>query len=138
MASPRFQPVPDESNTLSKVILDCAFKVHKALGPGLLETTYRICLSHELRKAGLIVRSEVNLPVQYDGIALEGGYRIDLLVNDAIILELKAIDDLLAIHKAQLLSYLKHSGKRLGLLLNLNTVLLKKRHPTCGQWLTLH
>ncbi len=117
--------MPEELNVLSRVILDSAFKVHKALGPGLLETTYRLCLTHELRKAGLEVKCEVNLPIQYDGICLDGGYRIDLLVNDSIILELKAIDALCAIHQAQLLSYLKHSGKRLGLLINFNTVLLK-------------
>lgn len=126
MASPpRFQPVPHDLNALSRVILDCAFRVHKALGPGLLETTYRMCLTHELRKAGLKVEAEVALPVSYDDTVLDGGYRIDLLVNDTIVLELKALDALMAIHQAQLLSYLKHSGKRLGLLINFNTVLLK-------------
>ena len=126
MASPRFQPIPDELNALSKVVLDCAFKVHKALGPGLLETTYRLCLCHELKKAGLRVQSEVELPVKYDGVILESGYRIDVIVNEEIVLELKACEGLLAIHQAQLLSYLKHSGKRLGLLINFNSILLKE------------
>lgn len=80
---------------------------------------------HALRKAGLQVQSEVALPVKFEGVTLESGYRIDLLVNDLVIVELKAVEDLLAVHQAQLRSYLKHSGKRLGLLLNFNTVLLK-------------
>jgi GxxExxY protein len=125
VATPTFQPVPDELNELSRIIVDCALKVHKTLGPGLLESTYRYCLVHELNKQGLRVQTEVALPIRYDGLLLESGYRIDILVNDAIVVELKSIDDLLAIHQAQLLSYLKHSGKRLGLLINFNSVLLK-------------
>jgi GxxExxY protein len=134
MASPRFEPVPDELNLLSKLIIDCAVRVHKELGPGLLESTYRACMMHSLIKAGLQVKSEVALPVRFDGILLDNGYRIDLLVNDEIILELKAVDDLLAVHQAQLRSYLKHSGKRLGLLFNFNSVLLKDgiRRVICG------
>lgn len=124
MATP-FQPIPNDLNELSRIIVDCAFKVHKALGPGLLESTYRQCLVHELRKNDLRVLTEVDLPIRYEGLLLESGYRMDILVNDAIVIELKSIDSLLAIHHAQLLSYLKHSGKRLGLLINFNSVLLK-------------
>ena len=125
MASPRFEPVPQDINSLTRIIIDCAVRVHKELGPGLLESTYRFCMIHALRKAGLQVQSEVALPVKFEGVTLESGYRIDLLVNDLVIVELKAVEDLLAVHQAQLRSYLKHSGKRLGLLLNFNTVLLK-------------
>ena len=125
MASPRFEPVQPDLNSLTKLIVDCAVRVHKELGPGLLESTYRSCMIHALRKSGLQVQSEVALPIKFDGVTLESGYRIDLLVNELVIVELKAVDDLLAVHQAQLRSYLKHSGKRLGLLLNFNTVLLK-------------
>ncbi len=125
VATPTFQPIPHDLNELSRVVVDCAFRVHKALGPGLLENTYRLCLVHELRKQKLNVQTEVALPIQYDGLQLESGYRMDILVNDSIVIELKSIDDLLAVHHAQVLSYLKHSGKRLGLLINFNSVLLK-------------
>jgi GxxExxY protein len=124
MATP-FQPIPHDLNELSRTIVDCAFKVHKALGPGLLESSYRQCLVYELKKQNLQVQAEVALPVRYEGLLLDSGYRMDIVVNDAIVVELKAIDGLLAIHHAQLLSYLKHSGKRLGLLINFNSVLLK-------------
>lgn len=113
-----------ELNEISEKVIGCAIKVHKALGPGLLESTYEVCLVHELSKAGLKVQSQVALPVVYDGIRLDAGYRIDLLVEDAVIVELKAIDSLLPIHEAQVLSYLKLSGKKLGLLINFNVKLL--------------
>ena len=114
-----------ELNKISEIIIGCSIKVHKALGPGLLESTYEVCLAHELKKAGLKVQSQVALPVVYDGIKLDAGYRIDLLVEDAIIVELKAIDSLLPTHEAQLLSYLKLDGKPLGLLLNFHVSVLK-------------
>ena len=113
-----------ELNQISERIIGCAIKVHKALGPGLLESTYEVCLIHELQKAGLKVQSQVALPIIYDGIKLDAGYRIDLLVEDAVIIELKAIDSLLPIHEAQVISYLKLSGKKLGLLINFNVKLL--------------
>jgi len=114
-----------ETNRLSRVILDAAFAVHKNLGPGLLESVYRECLIHELVKRGAEVRSEVDVPILYDGHQLKTPLRLDLLVNDRIIVELKAIEAVLAVHKAQLLSYLRLADRRLGLLLNFNTVLLK-------------
>ena len=95
------------------------------MGPGLLESTYEVCLVHELSKAGLNVRSQVALPVVYDGIRLEAGYRIDLLVEDSVIVELKAVESIHPIHEAQVISYLKLSGKKLGLLINFNVNLLK-------------
>ncbi|MCU1285138.1 MAG: hypothetical protein JWO13_1488 [Acidobacteriales bacterium] len=114
-----------ELNPLSRVILDSVFRVHTALGPGLLESAYQGCLLHELRQQGCNVISEVVLPVNYNGVKIDLGYRIDLLVEEAIILELKAVERILPIHQAQLLSYLKLSGKQLGFLLNFNVLHMK-------------
>lgn len=113
-------------NALSHEIIAAAMKVHSALGPGLLESTYEACLEHELNKAGIRAKTQVGLPVVYDGIKLEVGYRVDLLVEDlVIIVELKSIEAITPIHQAQLLSYLKLSGKSLGLIINFNVVHLK-------------
>ena len=125
MASPRFSPIPDELNALSRLILSCAIKVHKALGPGLLESSYRACLAHELRTRGVSVECEKPLPSRYEGVLLDCGYRLDMLVNGGIIVELKTVDSLLAIHQSQLLTYLRHAGIRLGLVINFNEILLK-------------
>jgi GxxExxY protein len=114
-----------ELDELSEKIIGCAINVHQALGPGLLESTYEVCLLHELRKAGLKVESQVELPVFYDGIKLDAGYKLDVLVEDKVILELKSVDSLLPIHEAQLLTYLKLAGRKLGLLINFNVALLK-------------
>ena len=100
-------------------------KVHTALGPGLLESVYGACLAHELRRRDLAVATEVPLPVTYEGIKIECGYRLDLLVENEVIVELKSVADLGPIHQAQLLSYLKLSGKKLGLLINFNVIHLK-------------
>lgn len=101
-----------ELNEITERIIGCAIRVHKALGPGLLESTYEVCLAHELSKLGLRVQRQLALPVHYDGLLLEGGYRIDLLVEDAVIVELKSVDSLHPIHEAQVISYLKLSGKK--------------------------
>jgi GxxExxY protein len=114
-----------ELNEVTEKIIGCAIKVHRALGPGLLENTYEVCLAHELAKTGLNVRTQVALPVVYDGIRLDAGYRIDMLVEDDIIIELKATEMLHPIHEAQMISYLKLSGKRVGLLINFNVKMLK-------------
>ncbi len=114
-----------ELNELSEKIIGCAIKVHRTLGPGLLESTYEVCLVHELKKAGLKVERQVPLPVIYDGIQLDAGYQLDVLVEDTIILELKSVEILLPIHEAQLLTYLKLANKKLGLLINFNVTLLK-------------
>ena len=111
--------------TLSKVVLDAAMKVHSALGAGLLEEAYKVCLRHELQKRKLQVLSEVALPVVYDGVSLDVGFRIDLLVEKSLIIELKSVQQLAPIHKAQILTYLKLSRVSLGLLLNFNSVHLK-------------
>ena len=110
---------------LTEMIIRAAMRVHTALGPGLLESAYEACLVHELLKAGLSARSQVELPVVYDGLILDIGYRIDVLVEDLVITELKAVDTVLPIHKAQLISYLKLSGKEVGLLINFNVLHLR-------------
>jgi len=112
-------------NQISAEIIDAAMKVHTALGPGLLESAYEACLLHELRKRGLKVLSQVGLPVVYDEITIDVGYRFDLLVEDCVMVELKAIDKLAPIHAAQLLTYLKLSGIKVGLLINFNVLHLK-------------
>ena len=114
-----------EPNIISGKIIEAAMKVHTALGPGLLESAYEACLIHELKKFGLKVLSQVALPVLYDGVQIELGYRIDLLIEDSVIVELKAVDKITAVHQAQLFSYLKLSNKKLGLLINFNVVHLR-------------
>lgn len=115
-----------ELNDLTYKIIGCAFKVHAELGPGLLESTYEVCLEHELLKAGLAIERQKALPVIYDNIKFDAGYKIDILVNSQIILELKSVDELAPIHQAQLMTYLKLSGLKLGLLLNFNVKDMKK------------
>jgi GxxExxY protein len=112
-------------NEIGEIILGCAIKVHSALGPGLLESTYEVCLIHELLKAGVKAERQVPLPVIYDGIELEAGYRMDLLVADIVVVELKVVEKLLPLHTAQLLSYLKLSKRKLGYLLNFNVVQMR-------------
>ena len=102
-------------------IRGAAFKVHRELGPGLLESAYENCLCYEMRRMGLKVDRQAGLPLTYYGIRLEVGYRIDLLVEDQVILELKAVEKLDGVHTAQMLTYLRLSGKKLGLLINFNT-----------------
>ena len=111
---------------VAREIVDSAVKVHRALGPGLLESAYQQCLAHELRKRELQVVCEVTLPVIYDGLEIDAGYRIDMLVEGSVIIENKAVDELLPIHQAQLLTYLKLHNCRLGFLLNWNVPLMKR------------
>jgi GxxExxY protein len=113
------------ANEVSRAIITAAMRVHTELGPGLLESTYTVCLQHELREAGFKADIQVGLPVVYHGVKLELGYRIDLLVEDLVIVELKAVDAVNPVHQAQLLSYLKLSGKSLGLLINFTVAHLK-------------
>ncbi|MCD4809609.1 MAG: GxxExxY protein [Methanosarcinales archaeon] len=114
-----------ELNKISEKIIGAAIQVHKTLGPGLLENAYEACLKYELEKQDLKVLSQVGLPVIYDGMKIDLGYRLDLLVEDTVIIELKAVNKITPVHEAQLLSYLKLSGKRLGLLINFNVTYLK-------------
>ena len=115
-----------ELNEISGRVITCALKVHTAIGPGVLESVYQTCLLHELQKAGLSVHAQVALPVEYDRLRLDSGYRLDLLVENAVIVELKCVETLLPIHKAQLLTYLRLANKPLGLLLNFNVVHLRE------------
>ncbi len=112
-------------NRYSGQVVNAAIKVHTILGPGLLESAYEACLIQELKNRGLKVETQVGLPVTYDGTQIDVGYRIDLLVEKTVIVELKAVEKIRDIHKAQILSYLKLSGVRVGLLINFNTVSLK-------------
>ncbi len=113
------------NSNLTELIIGCAIKVHKALGPGLLESAYQECLYHELQKIDLYVEKQKPLPLVYEDVKLECGYRIDLLVENEIIVEIKSVDALADIHLAQVLTYLKLANKHLGLLINFNVVLLK-------------
>ena len=110
---------------IAKEIVDSAIKVHIALGPGLLESAYQSCLTYELRKRGINLQLEVIQPVIYDGLTIDVGYRIDMLVENCIIIENKAVEVLMPIHQAQLLTYLKLSGIKLGFLLNWHSVKMK-------------
>jgi GxxExxY protein len=110
---------------ISHAVITAAMRVHSELGPGLLESAYTACLQHELRKAGLKSDAQVGLPVVYDGVKLDLGYRIDLLVEDLVIVELKSVDAIAPVHQAQIISYLKLSGRSLGLLINFNVAHLK-------------
>ncbi|NEW84862.1 MAG: GxxExxY protein [Mariniphaga sp.] len=112
-------------NEISKIILDCAFKVHTTLGPGLLESTYRACLAYELTKSGLWIETEKPLPLVYEEVKLECGYRIDILVENKVVIELKTVEAFTDVHQAQTLTYMKLSGCRLGLLINFYVKSLK-------------
>jgi GxxExxY protein len=110
---------------LTRVILNAAYEVHTKVGPGLLERPYRICLAYELEKRGLKIEMEKLLPVVYDGHVIDLGYRVDLLVAGAVIIEVKAVVAILPVHEAQLLSYLRLSGRRVGLLINFHELHLR-------------
>ena len=115
-----------DTSLLTGVIVDAGLKVHRALGPGLLESVYEQCLAHELAGRGVAVQRQVTLPVMYDGLRIDAGYRLDMLVDGQVIVEVKSVETLSRLHHAQLLTYLKLSGCRTGLLMNFNTVLLKE------------
>ena len=114
-----------EFDELSNQVIGCAIKVHRELGPGLLESTYEQCLAHELKLSGIAFRLQHPQPVEYKGIRLDCGYRIDILVADALILELKSVEEIKGIHQAQLLTYMKLAGVKTGLLINFNVAKLK-------------
>ena len=112
-------------NDIAKIILDKAIKIHRKMGPGLLESAYQECLFYELDKAGLYVEKQKMLPLVYEDIKLDAGYRIDLLVNDKVVVELKSIETFAPVHIAQVITYLRLSGCKLGILINFNVALLK-------------
>lgn len=109
-----------DRDPVTEAIIGCAIEVHRELGPGLLESAYERCLAHEMTLRGLAFRQQVPVPIAYKGIQLNCGYRIDLLVDESVILELKCVDALSGIHEAQLLTYMKLAGKATGLLINFN------------------
>ena len=112
-------------NELSKIAVDCMFKVHKNLGPGLLESAYEECLFYELSKTGLFIERQKPLPLFYETIKMEIGYRLDFLVESKLVIEVKAVEAIIDVHKAQVITYLKLSGCKLGLLANFNVLLIK-------------
>jgi GxxExxY protein len=114
-----------EINEITQRIIGCAIEVHKALGPGLLESAYEECLAYELNKEGLNLRRQQPTPVVYKDVKLDCGYRIDILVENLVVLELKVVDAINPVHDAQVLTYMKFSGKPIGLLINLNVTVLK-------------
>lgn len=120
-----FLPMDTITEQNYKTLLDACFKVHKTLGPGLLESSYELCLAYELQKSGLQVATQVPMPIVYEEVKLDAGYRIDLLVENSIVVEIKAVEEFHPVHMAQILTYLKLSGNRLGLLVNFNVGLLK-------------
>jgi GxxExxY protein len=123
---PANEPIPKDIDRVARDIVDSAFAVHKALGPGLLESVYEACLAHEPKKRDLKVERQVTLPVVYDNLRLDAGLRLDLVVNDCVIVELKAVEKMNPLFEAQLPTYLKLTGKRLGLLINFNVPLIKQ------------
>ena len=126
MALLKHKPISAETNRLAGKVVSAAYLVHHELGPGLLESIYETCVAHVLKSAGLKVERQVAMPVRFQSVVLETGFRIDLMVADQLIVELKTVDALLPVHKAQLITYLKLSGCRLGLLINFNVEVLKK------------
>lgn len=118
-------PLPPRVERIGRTVIDAAFTVHRVLGPGLLESVYETCLAEELRQAGLEVERQVGMPVAYGDVRMDAGFRLDLLVERAVVVEIKSIDALASIHTAQILTYLRLSGARLGYLINFNSVLLK-------------
>jgi GxxExxY protein len=119
-------PIPLETEALAKAVVDSGFRVHSNLGPGLLESSYEQCLAYEIESRGHEVRRQVAFPLTYKEVALEAGYRVDLLVCGSIIVEVKSVDALVPIHEAQLLTYLKLTRCRLGFLMNFNVPLFKQ------------
>ncbi len=121
----KFKPTSEREEEIAKQIVDAAYRIHKELGPGLLEKVYETCFCHELTKRDLSFKRQTDIPIQYDGMIFAEALRLDVLVEDAIICELKAVEEINPVYKAQLLSYMKLSGKRLGFLINFNVSLIK-------------
>jgi len=114
-----------EINDITSKIIGCAIEVHKSLGPGLLESAYEECLAYELIKAGISIKRQLPTPIVYKEVKLECGYRIDILAEDLVLIELKVVDEFNPVHEAQILTYLKFSNKSVGLLINFNVTVLK-------------
>ena len=121
-----YSPLSESEESIAKKIVDSAYTVHKALGPGLLEKIYEVCFCHELSKLGVKYQRQIDIPIIYDGITFDEGLRLDVLVEGLIVCELKAVDEMNPVWEAQILSHLKLAGKRLGFLINFNVPLIKK------------
>lgn len=112
-------------NEIAKIVVDLCIKIHRSLGPGLLESVYEAALVYELKKLGIPVSNQVDVPLVYDEISMDVGFRADVIVDDKVIVEIKSIENVIPVHKKQLLTYLKLSGRKLGLLANFNVELMK-------------
>ncbi len=115
-----------KENKIAKLVVDAAYHVHTTLGPGLLESVYEVVLAHEIEKRGLALERQVSIPIQYEGLVFDEGFRADMIVDDSVIIELKSVESVAPVHKKQLLTYLRLADKRLGLLLNFGAPLIKK------------
>jgi GxxExxY protein len=122
---PSLDPIGGDVERIARDVVDAAFRVHTTLGPGLLESVYEACLVHELTKRQYLVQQQVSMPVVYDGLRLEAGFRLDLIVGGDLIVEIKAVEKIMPVHEAQVLTYLKLAQKRLGLLINFNVPRIK-------------
>lgn len=120
-----FDGLSSEEERIGKVIVNASFKIHRSIGPGLLEKIYEVCLAHELRKAGLEVKRQITIPIQYDGICFDEGLRLDLLVEDRVVIEIKSVEQVNPVWEAQIISHLKLTGLSLGFLINFNVPLIK-------------
>ncbi|MBN2225714.1 MAG: GxxExxY protein [Deltaproteobacteria bacterium] len=125
MRNDAYEPITYETEVAAREVVDAAYKVHSGLGPGLLEGVYEVCLCYELGKRNISFKNQIVLPVIYDGLELDAGLRCDVIVNDSLIIEIKAVDKMIPVHEAQLLTYLKLTGIRLGLLINFNVPKIK-------------
>ena len=121
----KIEDLSEEEENIGKAIVNAAYTIHKELGPGLLEKVYEACMAHEMRKAGYDVKRQVEIPIFYDGIQFDEGLRLDLLINDLVIIELKAVELVNPVWEAQIISHLKLTGLSLGYLINFNTPLIK-------------
>lgn len=121
-----YEPIPARTEAIAREVVDSAIEVHRALGPGLLESAYELCLAHELESREIAVARQVSLPLVYKTVKLDGGYRIDLVAGEVVIMEVKSVDALAPVHDAQLLTYLRLSAQRVGFLINFNVPLLKQ------------
>ncbi len=128
ISSPKkvFEPIAPHVEKIGKAVLDAAFKVHTALGPGLLESVYETTMAYDVRKSGLVVATQVSLPIVYDGQQLDSGFRLDILVEKCVIVELKSVETMNPVYEAQIITYLRLSGVRLGFLINFNVKHLKE------------
>ncbi len=122
----KYKPLTKREEEIAKAIVEAAYRVHRSLGPGLLERIYEVCLCHELMKMGFHPQRQIDLPIKYDGILFDEGLRLDVLVDDLVICEIKAVDEVNPVWKAQILSHLKLTDKRLGFLINFNVPIIKE------------